>query len=64
MQEPLCGGCRYWRPLPSDKGRGECRRHAPRLVEPPSPFEKHPLRVWPATLDSDWCGEHAAHPEP
>ena len=59
MDQLLCGNCRYWQSLDAAKDRGECRRHAPRLAEPPSPYEKHPLRVWPSTMAHDWCGEHA-----
>lgn len=62
MKHPSCVDCRYWQPSQSERSKGQCRRRAPVLAEPPSPYEKNPMRIWPSTRDNDWCGDYAMRP--
>lgn len=61
-----CWTCKYWRaenPWPDGTSThlGNCKRHAPAVVEP-SAFVNpgSPRTVWPITWESDWCGDFTA----
>lgn len=65
MMTYACEGCRFW--LRNTGIHGECRRHAPVATLVPSAemtTTSQPGTIWPATLATDWCGEHDALPGP
>lgn len=50
-----CGTCYFWRV--DEKLVGECRKHAPTIVD----GENFDTRgFWPVTEASEWCGEYTA----
>ena len=57
-----CGNCAYWQERHGKQG--ECRAHAPRLVEAQVVRGGiDPDRaLWPLTIAGEWCGEHKAKP--
>lgn len=56
MDRPTCASCRFFEGYASTIG--QCRRNAPRLVDPDGHNRIFP-NVFPA---SDWCGEHKPKP--
>lgn len=57
-----CENCRFWQESEKRKGQGWCRRNPPRHIadNPPNALRGLGITnrgIWPATIDSDWCGE-------
>lgn len=55
-----CGSCRFYRPKEK-----ECRVHAPTPVVIPHPVSGAPVVMgfWPATRETNWCGDWQAKVE-
>ena len=51
-----CGNCRYCRPM--DETEGECHCDPIKALPEDMPGRKFPIRRWPTTPLSEWCGEH------
>ena len=47
-RKDTCATCRFYLHRGEPFTHGECRRHAPISVE----------ENWPATKQTDWCGDH------
>lgn len=52
---PRCVSCRHFLDYRETSKRGECRRYAPRLVDP-----YNDQAAWAKTSTMDWCGEWEA----
>lgn len=49
-----CATCRFWKRRQPEKRGGQCRRHAPVSIA----VGEGRWRDWPATGDTDWCGDY------
>lgn len=65
--DPMCARCAAWRRISLRDSAGECRRRAPAALSVPAVHwrEREPWSrpLWPATLETDWCGEFVALPD-
>jgi hypothetical protein len=58
-ERPTCKTCPYW--AGDLEESGECRAHSPRFAPQSSideGFADGDNAAWPASADTDWCGEH------
>lgn len=59
-----CATCRAWKQLdPAKPVIGECRRHAPVVIDrswtsPTYGLQAETATVWPQTLPTDWCFDY------
>ena len=53
MMPATCRDCRYWKPGPTEKLAGECRRNPPVALM----FSDGPETHFPTANADDWCGE-------
>lgn len=49
-----CDTCRWWAPNPRNLNVGQCRRHAPKIVEGPQGV----AAAFPTSEATAWCGDH------
>ena len=66
-----CNNCQYWKPsgMTNDVIMGACRKNAPMPVVPAIPVPTGQVMpgvrfigmqsFWPATAETDFCGEHS-----
>jgi len=54
-----CENCKFWNPTGYNR-KGECRRHAPKMVV--STLDNNYVPDWWETDKEDWCGEFEKQP--
>lgn len=54
-----CQTCRFWKNYGNVHGDGECRRHAPSILETGSaPYADTTHARYPLVSDCHWCGDY------
>jgi len=52
-----CASCRHWAKSTGSSSYGECRRHAPVVLNRAPPILQK-IHEFPVTYDSEWCGDY------
>jgi hypothetical protein len=62
LEDQSCLDCRLFISDGSKNAKGECHRHAPRLLDHSGFSTKFKEGQWPTVMTVDWCGEFQEKP--